>query len=82
MDGSRAARLTHTSFAGRFREGMGMSDAEVSAFGSYMYHISAARGSGEFALPHLLGPFAWARLPLDGRLHELKVLSFCLCGLC
>lgn len=50
-----------------------MSDEEVTAFEDYFYHITAAKGSGEHALTHLLGPFAWARRPLKGRLHELKV---------
>ena len=57
----------------RFREGMGLSEEEVSAFEDYFFHITAAKGSGEHALSHLLGPFAWARHPLEGRLHELKV---------
>ncbi|KAK9821605.1 hypothetical protein WJX81_005670 [Elliptochloris bilobata] len=57
----------------RFREGMGLSDAEVAAFEEYFYHIMAARGSGEHALRHLLAPFARARHPLEGRLQELRV---------
>ncbi|KAK9917093.1 hypothetical protein WJX75_000828 [Coccomyxa subellipsoidea] len=57
----------------RFREGMGLSQAEVAAFEEYFYHIMAARGSGEHALRHLLAPFARAKHPLEGRLHDLKV---------
>ena len=57
----------------RFREGMGLSDAEVAAFEEYFYHIMASRGSGEHALRHLLGPFARGKHPLEGRLHELRV---------
>lgn len=57
----------------RFREGQGMTEDEVAAFERYFYHITAADGSGEYALRHLLGPFAWARHPLEGRLQDLKV---------
>eukprot|EP00884_Botryococcus_braunii_P004708 jgi/Botrbrau1/14238/Bobra.0381s0002.2 len=57
----------------RFREGTGLSVEEASRFERYFYHIMAAKGSGEFALSHLLAPFAWARHPLEGRLHELRV---------
>ncbi len=37
------------------------------------YHILASRGSGEYALSHLLEPFAFPRHALEDRLHELKV---------
>lgn len=50
-----------------------MTEPELAAFEEYFYHITADRGSGEFALRHLLGPFAWARNALESRLHELKV---------
>ncbi|KAI9008195.1 Alpha/Beta hydrolase protein [Gaertneriomyces semiglobifer] len=40
---------------------------------SYIYHISAQRGSGEYALSHLLLPGAWARIPLPSRLRKLTV---------
>jgi cardiolipin-specific phospholipase/abhydrolase domain-containing protein 4 len=53
---------------------MGLTVQEVAAFEEYFYHIMAARGSGEHALRHLLAPFARAKHPLEGRLHELKVL--------
>lgn len=52
---------------------MGLSQEEVAAFEEYFYHIMAARGSGEHALRHLLAPFARAKHPLEGRLHDLKV---------
>ncbi len=52
---------------------MGLTSQEVAAFEEYFYHIMAARGSGEHALRHLLAPFARAKHPLEGRLHELKV---------
>lgn len=57
----------------RFKRGMVLREDEVVAFEDYFYHIMAARGSGEHALRHLLGPFAWAKHPLEGRLHYLKV---------
>lgn len=50
-----------------------MTDAEKECFRSYFYHIAAGRGSGEFALRHLLAPGAWAYSPLQERLQELKV---------
>ena len=58
----------------RFREGMALSEEEVSAFEDYFYHITAARGSGEHALKYILKPFAWAHNPLEGQLQHLKVL--------
>ncbi|KAK9861138.1 hypothetical protein WJX84_000164 [Apatococcus fuscideae] len=57
----------------RFHEGQPMTEPELAAFEEYFYHITADRGSGEFALRHLLGPLAWARNALEARLHELKV---------
>ena len=54
---------------------MGLSVAEVDAFERYLYQILAARGSGEHALRHLLAPFARARHPLEGRLHDLKACT-------
>ncbi|KAG1679091.1 hypothetical protein FOA52_000446 [Chlamydomonas sp. UWO 241] len=53
--------------------GGAMSPEEASVFHKYMYQITAAPGSGEFALRHLLAPGAWAHAPLEKRLHELKV---------
>jgi cardiolipin-specific phospholipase/abhydrolase domain-containing protein 4 len=57
---------------------MGLSDEEVATFEEYFYHIMAARGSGEHALRHLLAPFARAKHPLEGRLHELKARGLAL----
>jgi pimeloyl-ACP methyl ester carboxylesterase len=57
----------------RFREGVGLSSREQAAFGAYCYHILAAQGSGEFALPHLLAPGAYAREPLMDAFSALKV---------
>jgi hypothetical protein len=53
--------------------GQPLTEGEKECFRSYFYHIAAARGSGEFALRHLLAPGAWAHSPLQERLQELKV---------
>eukprot|EP00936_MAST-01D_sp_MAST-1D-sp1_P000088 g88.t1 len=37
----------------------------------YIYHMSAQRGSGEYALPELLEPGAWAKRPLHTRIPSL-----------
>ncbi len=42
-------------------------------FKDYFYSITAAPGSGEFALRHLLAPGAWAHAPLEEQLSALKV---------
>ncbi len=54
---------------------MGLSDRETAAFEQYFYHITAARGSGEHALRHILGPFAWAREALEEDLKDIKVTA-------
>lgn len=53
---------------------MALSEEEVAAFEDYFYHITAAKGSGEHALRHILKPFAWAQQPLEGQLQHLKVI--------
>jgi hypothetical protein len=58
--------------------GQALTEAEKECFRSYFYHIAAGRGSGEYALRHLLAPGAWAHSPLQERLQELKV---CVCVL-
>ena len=58
---------------GRFQQGLALSDAEVARFESYFYHILVARGSGEFALRHILAPFAWPRQALEERCADLQV---------
>jgi cardiolipin-specific phospholipase len=47
------------------------SAAERTAIGNYMYHSSAAAGSGEYALAHLLRPGAYAYAPLADRLPTI-----------
>lgn len=43
------------------------------AFAHYMYQITAAKGSGEYALRHVLEPFAWAREPIGPIVKDIKV---------
>lgn len=57
----------------RFITGDHLSEEEVAAFSEYMYGITASKGSGEYALRHILMPFAFARSPLETRLAELTV---------
>ena len=61
---------TRTRFQNR---GHHLSEEEVNSFQRYMYHVLAARGSGEFALNKILEPFAFPRSPLEDRLHALPV---------
>lgn len=49
----------------------GFGGEEVEAFERYLYNILASDGSGEFALKHILEPFAWPREALEGRLQAL-----------
>ncbi|KAK9474877.1 Alpha/Beta hydrolase protein [Dipodascopsis tothii] len=49
-----------------------LSTAEFEALHSYTYNIFNARGSGEYALPYLLAPGAYARFPLINRLDKLR----------
>ncbi len=46
----------------------GFQAEEVAPFEQYLYNILAADGSGEFALRHILEPFAWPRVALEERL--------------
>lgn len=52
---------------------------EGQAFCDYLYHISAAPGSGEYALSSILSPGAWARLPLKPKFSSLKVPTTFIC---
>jgi len=44
----------------------------LEAVSPYLYQITAAKGSGEYALNLLLEPGAWARRPLCERLLPLQ----------
>lgn len=57
----------------RFNQGNPFSKEEASCMEDYFYHITASKGSGEFALRHVMTPFAWGKAPLEHRLNELKV---------
>jgi abhydrolase domain-containing protein 5 len=57
----------------RFITGDHLTEEEVAAFSDYMYGITSAKGSGEYALRHILMPFAFARSPLEIRMAELTV---------
>jgi len=52
----------------------------ASDFKDYVYHTCAGSGSGEYALGSILAPGAWARKPLDQRLHHLKMETIFLYG--
>jgi cardiolipin-specific phospholipase len=54
-----------------FRRFPTCSEEERAAIGNYMYHSSAAPGSGEYALAHILAPGAYAHAPLAERLPAL-----------
>lgn len=57
----------------RFRTGHHLMEEEIDAFHRYMYGILAAKGSGEYALRHILEPFAFPRDPLELRMKTLSV---------
>ncbi|MEW5304929.1 MAG: hypothetical protein WDW36_007503 [Sanguina aurantia] len=60
--------------ANRFNHhGDGLTKEEAGVFGDYFYSIAAGKGSGEYALRHLLAPGAWAHTPLQHSLSGLKV---------
>merc|ERR1712093_738749 len=45
----------------------------VERMATYLYQTTALKGSGEYALNHILEPGAWARQPLCDRLPRLQV---------
>ncbi|OMJ09625.1 putative cardiolipin-specific deacylase, mitochondrial [Smittium culicis] len=53
---------------------------EMKALSQYMYHVSAQKGSGEYSLGILLKPFAFARIPLITRLHNLTMPTYFIYG--
>lgn len=50
-----------------------MNDEDKKTLHDYLYCITTEKGSGEFALSHLLAPGAYARIPLIRRIDKLKV---------
>ncbi|PRW58725.1 putative 1-acylglycerol-3-phosphate O-acyltransferase [Chlorella sorokiniana] len=65
--------LTKKYCRSRFTRQQQLTDAEVEVFEIYHYHTLGKTGSGEFALRHILEPFAWPRAPLEERMAELDV---------
>ncbi|KAI8866821.1 alpha/beta-hydrolase, partial [Ramicandelaber brevisporus] len=47
-----------------------LSEGEHEDLTSYMYHVTANRGSGEYALSSILLPLAYSRSPLEPRITE------------
>jgi hypothetical protein len=54
----------------------GESPEAIERIAPYLYQITAAPGSGEYALSLLLEPGAWARRPLCERLLPLQGICF------
>ncbi|KAL2165077.1 hypothetical protein VTH06DRAFT_373 [Thermothelomyces fergusii] len=54
-----------------FRRFNHLPPAEKEALHTYSYSLFRQPGSGEYALPYLLAPGAYARSPLIHRIHEL-----------
>ncbi|KAG9004004.1 hypothetical protein FRB94_001209 [Tulasnella sp. JGI-2019a] len=48
-------------------------DQDARDMNDYMYHITRAKGSGEYCISHILAPGAHARLPLVDRVDKLTV---------
>ena len=67
-----AGHYVHTRFDTE-SIGVRMGRKDKAAFGRYMYHIMAQRGSSEFALRLILAPGAWPRRPLLERAGALAV---------
>ena len=61
--------MVRSAMAKRFP---GESPDTLEAVAPYLYQITAAPGSGEYALNLLLEPGAWARRPLCERLLPLQ----------
>ena len=48
-------------------------DEELRSIHAYSHGIFTSKGSSEYALGHLLAPGAYARWPMVGRIHPIKV---------
>ncbi|OMJ24692.1 putative cardiolipin-specific deacylase, mitochondrial [Smittium culicis] len=53
---------------------------EIKLLSDYLYHVSAQRGSGEYAIGVILKPFAYARMPLINRIDGIKVPTYFMYG--
>lgn len=69
MLGPGGPGMVRSAMAKRFP---GESPDTLEAVAPYLYQITAAPGSGEYALNLLLEPGAWARRPLCERLLPLQ----------
>lgn len=54
----------------RFRH---FTDEDARDMNNYIWHITRAKGSGEYCISHILEPGAHARLPMVDRMDKLKV---------
>ncbi|KZO94791.1 alpha/beta-hydrolase [Calocera viscosa TUFC12733] len=50
-----------------------LSAEDVRDMHNYIYHISRAKGSGEFCISHILAPGAYAYYPIVNRIQSVKV---------
>ncbi|KAG8961629.1 hypothetical protein FRC03_005139 [Tulasnella sp. 419] len=50
-----------------------LTDDDVRDLNDYIWHITRAKGSGEYSISHILAPGAHARLPLVDRISALKM---------
>ncbi|EJU06173.1 alpha/beta-hydrolase [Dacryopinax primogenitus] len=50
-----------------------LSPDDIRDMHNYMYHISRARGSGEFCISHILAPGAYAYYPIVNRIRDIRV---------
>ncbi|PVU88645.1 hypothetical protein BB559_005482 [Furculomyces boomerangus] len=51
----------------------GLNEEEKKALSDYMFHVSAQKGSSEYAMGVILKPFSFARVPLKNRIINLTV---------
>ncbi|PVU95917.1 hypothetical protein BB559_002559 [Furculomyces boomerangus] len=56
------------------------SEGERNALSEYMFHVSAQKGSSEYAIGVILKPLAFARFPLKNRIIHLLVPTIFLYG--
>eukprot|EP00456_Euglypha_rotunda_P005223 TRINITY_DN10887_c0_g2_i2.p1 TRINITY_DN10887_c0_g2~~TRINITY_DN10887_c0_g2_i2.p1 ORF type:complete len:116 (-),score=17.80 TRINITY_DN10887_c0_g2_i2:11-358(-) len=57
----------------RWRLSEGLEGLNLKTLSDYVYHLNVGPPCGELALPLLLAPGAWPRLPLGPRLQEIQV---------
>ncbi|KAG9046830.1 hypothetical protein FS837_003590 [Tulasnella sp. UAMH 9824] len=63
----------------RFRH---FTDEDARDMNNYIWHITRAKGSGEYCISHILEPGAHARLPMVERMDKLKMpVTFLSCAI-